>query len=62
MLGTKRYDLRLKDMVWHVRDSFVGANLTDTKDVALMKKRMARNLFIAVGIMTVGSLILWLTH
>ncbi len=62
MAGAKRYDLRWKDMVWHLRDSLAGASLTDTKDVAFMKQRMARNLFIAVGVIVAGALVLWLTR
>lgn len=58
----QRYDLRMKDLRWDIRDSFPGAHLTDTKDIAQMKKNLARNQAIIVGLCAAIAFGFWLAR
>ena len=58
MFGSQRYDLRFRNMPWNFRDSYTGAAITDTKETAAMKKRIAQHIFLFTGALTAASLLL----
>ncbi|WP_312354855.1 hypothetical protein [Aminipila sp.] len=60
MFGRKIYDLRYKDMIWVLRDSFAGATATDSPEEAKMKKKLARNILIAIFSISLLTFFLWL--
>ncbi len=59
----QRYDLRMKDTdEMRVRDSFAGARLTDTKETAQLKKRLARGTAIIAALAVFIGFVCWIAH
>ncbi|NLO86631.1 MAG: hypothetical protein GX096_14580 [Clostridiales bacterium] len=59
MLSPKQYDLRFKDTSMHFKDAFIGASRADEPSVTLMKKRMAWQLLICIGVVLALSVLLF---